>query len=812
MMGFCVNLCGFLVFFTSWLLVFCSSSYGQDQPSIILHDSINVSATKLDPYDWSYIRVKLPPFFSSTSIAIYTDDHKSRFADGRSKLPIICFRDGGPPLPDVYSAHIKDLALSRYAGLSSGGTEYIRNMKQCYPLQRNVTFELIYGQIPPGDYYVGMFNGIGLIRTQSKMINRGPKYTFNANIIVERCSDVAMRGHYCNQTIQELSCLRSGILDGSNVACRISSNSFCHRNMDPKVYSISVPEIAQTLMITAENVSFNQTSWEAREYTLTCYARYNAVPERSLYDHHVDISMTPLVIQSVKVGTWYFVIQPVYQSNGSTVTLQDNQELCYSMEWEVLKCPQGKSGSNCTWQAHVLQGFPTGNSTVPFIYYPEGLQMSAGSYNFPLEPLLSNSLARNGAEFGWTYFFLNTSQAATGRNIHIQILSATRIHFEIYVRYGGLPSLDMWDYRYSNFTANGNNDSMFKLYDITQERINFYILYPREGPWTIGLRHLVSNLNLSNTQTTMSVSIEICPNQCSGRGTCHSRTDATGSASVSYCYCQCNRNHGGFDCSFEIVSRQARIWHSFFLIASNAAAILPALFSLRRKAYAEWIVFMSSGVSSALYHACDVGTWCALSFHVLQFMDFWLSFMAVGSTVIYIAFESEVAKRALHSILTIVTVLLALNGMTRSRNVVIVLSLGALGLLVGWLMEACTRYKSIYISLSSPATSHSNIFERRRTPSLWISNLVKTIYLQFHWSFVLLGFIALSLASTSWLSENSENYWLWHSLWHIAIYTCSFFFLRSKAAAAAAATQNGERQVAPLMVSELAHLNPVPSS
>lgn len=36
------------------------------------------------------------------------------------------------------------------------------------------------------------------------------------------------------------------------------------------------------------------------------------------------------------------------------------------------------------------------------------------------------------------------------------------------------------------------------------------------------------------------------------------------------------------------------------------------------QAFAEWVLFTSSGISSALYHACDVGTWCALNFTVLQ--------------------------------------------------------------------------------------------------------------------------------------------------------------------------------------------------
>lgn len=40
------------------------------------------------------------------------------------------------------------------------------------------------------------------------------------------------------------------------------------------------------------------------------------------------------------------------------------------------------------------------------------------------------------------------------------------------------------------------------------------------------------------------------------------------------------------------------------------------------QAFAEWVLYTSSGISSGLYHACDVGTWCALSFHVLQVQFF----------------------------------------------------------------------------------------------------------------------------------------------------------------------------------------------
>lgn len=100
------------------------------------------------------------------------------------------------------------------------------------------------------------------------------------------------------------------------------------------------------------------------------------------------------------------------------------------------------------------------------------------------------------------------------------------------------------------------------------------------------------------------------------------------------------------------------IVQSIALIASNAAALLPAYWALRQRViflvytfnsmvlvcsfspskscfscvkqeYPEWVLFTSSGISSALYHACDVGTWCVLSYNVLQVR-------VVGSCIIVI--------------------------------------------------------------------------------------------------------------------------------------------------------------------------------
>ncbi|KAK4743990.1 hypothetical protein SAY87_010302 [Trapa incisa] len=225
---------------------------------------------------------------------------------------------------------------------------------------------------------------------------------------------------------------------------------------------------------------------------------------------------------------------------------------------------------------------------------------------------------------------------------------------------------------------------------------------------------------------------------------------------------------------------EGHIVQSIFLIASNAAAILPAYWALRQKAFAEWVLFTCSGISSGLYHACDVGTWCALSFGVLQFMDFWLSFMAVVSTFVYLTTINEVHKRAIHTTVAIFTALLAITKATRSSNIILVMAIGVLGLLVGWLIEISTKFRRF--SFSSEALL--NMVNRWKDIRVWVLNLVKTLKKRFRWGFMTAGFIALVMAGVSWKLETTESYWIWHSLWHVTIYTSSFFFLCSKATVA----------------------------
>ncbi|KAK8997810.1 hypothetical protein V6N11_012348 [Hibiscus sabdariffa] len=712
----------------SCLFGHCNSMEQLGEANTFTISSFEYPETQIRAFDMRYIRVDLPPWFSSMSIALKSSVNLDIRSVGRvpkSELPMICFREGSLPLPDDSSTWLRELV-----SLSNGtfeGTQVLQNSDKCYPVPRNVTMKLTNDQISARVLYFGLFNGVGPTRTQSKMIVRGPSYSFAANITVEGCVTSTMQGQYCNQTVEQLSCglsrnnsgngSASGFFNQSMVSCRNNFETSCLGDEEMKIYSLEILRIAELLTISAED---------------------------------------PLCMIILVIGG--------SQSNVSKV--------CYSLDLQELECPLGKAGPNCLSERYMLQTVLRKDS-IPFESYflPYSEKVMSDAANFLLEPILSN-YSFGGADT-WTYFILNIPCGAAGGNLHVQLTSDRKSNYEVYIRNGGLPSLVNWDFYYVNKLSSSHGSMFFVLYSSSEEKVDFDILYIKEGLWNIALRNLNSIGGTSNGQTTMSISLERCPKRCSYHGDCRSALDASGL--TSYSFCDCDRTHGGFDCSIEIVSRQGHIWQSIALIASNGAAVLPAIWSLRQKAFAEWVIYTTSGISSGLYHACDVGTWCALSFGVLQFFDFWLSFLAVVSTFVYLTTIGEVYKRAIHTVMTILTALLAITNATRSSNVIVVMAIGALALLVGWLIELSSKYRPLSFSMDLCL----NMLERWRVRE-WMNNLVKTLMKRFRWGFLLAGFIALAMAAISRNTENSQNYWIWHSVWHVTIYTSSFFFLCSK--------------------------------
>lgn len=109
-----------------------------------------------------------------------------------------------------------------------------------------------------------------------------------------------------------------------------------------------------------------------------------------------------------------------------------------------------------------------------------------------------------------------------------------KISYEVYARFGGLPSLDSWDYYYANETKKSDQSMFFMEYDSSDDNIDFYIIYAREGTWGFGLRHLNTSSDSLKQQTIMSLALEGCPKHCSFHGDCKYSFDASGLTSYRF--------------------------------------------------------------------------------------------------------------------------------------------------------------------------------------------------------------------------------------------------------------------------------------
>jgi len=589
-----------------------------------------------------------------------------------------------------------------------------------------------------------------------------------------------------------------------------SKDKECIKHEEWKFFSVQIVDISSVLEVMVEYESFNSSAsatddkdddsnntTNKTKVEAVFYIRHSALPQRTSYDYVISAGHPGLSIQSPKLGWWYI---GVYVSNLTKTHVVQKQEkdepyLCFVLKWRIYTCSHGKTGENCTWKVHTLQRVKRVGASLPFEshYLPINQGESTKSESFQLEQYFNNSSILNASQDPWTFFLFEVPFGAAGGVISVELRSHAAISFDIYARFGSLPTLHDWDYhtnvsdsvKSSIFTTvNGKNK---------QTKMHLNIIYPWEGVWCLGLR-LPGGFNLiqDSQQVTMSILLQGCPMHCSKHGTCHHAYEESGLTLFSYC--SCDRTHGGFDCSIELISPKGQKRQSAALIVSNIAALLPALWSIRQKAYAEWILYTASGISSALYHSCDVGSWCALSFHVLQFMDFWLSFMAVVATFIYMSAMDEKTKLAVHASVSIITALIAVNGPTRSINVILVVIIGILGLLFGWMVEL-SRGDQI---TNLHSYFNSSIHQRWQALKIGSQNLFQKLCKRFRWRFICLGFLALGSAALSWHLETLQTYWIWHSLWHISIYTSSLFFLCSTVLKAEACTSNSAASYEPV--------------
>lgn len=200
-------------------------------------------------------------------------------------------------------------------------------------------------------------------------ISRGSSYSFAANVSVEGCTTSNLWGQFCNKSIETLACSPVNVnysstnvspadfYDGSKylVSCRNSIEDSCLGDNETKFYSLEIIGVVEQLIISTTNIEQSKTDNKAGKVVLICYARYGAIAQTTMHDFSGDISNGSLVVPLPKIGRWYITITHVITSKGFDAVQKNVAKVCFSLVWQVVECPFGKSGFNCTSELYSLQ-------------------------------------------------------------------------------------------------------------------------------------------------------------------------------------------------------------------------------------------------------------------------------------------------------------------------------------------------------------------------------------------------------------------------------------------------------------------------
>lgn len=229
-------------------------------------------------------------------------------------------------------------------------------------------------------------------------INRGPAYSFSANISVEACTNSMMMGEFCNSTVYPLSCTGPNTSYTSEsvavkpmmenvMTCRNNFENLCVQESVAKVYSLDIMNVVEELNIMATNVRFNFTTSSntsgVNDVNLLCLVRHGAMASTTLYDYSINLYKGPLVIRSPLIGRWYITILPFNLTRKIGNTEDSAFGVCYSMESRLFECPFGKAGPNCTFASYKLQvGHFVNHSSASFFFF--GCCYLSCTFLFPL--------------------------------------------------------------------------------------------------------------------------------------------------------------------------------------------------------------------------------------------------------------------------------------------------------------------------------------------------------------------------------------------------------------------------------------------
>ena len=161
-------------------------------------------------------------------------------------------------------------------------------------------------------------------------------------------------------------------------------------------------------------------------------------------------------------------------------------------------------------------------------------------------------------------------------------------------------------------------------------KVTWEVPYPATdasgAPWLLAVSAVIDPSSPMLLWYSPSASLQ----PCSAR--CHGRCAYTSTSALSYWWCQCPapERWAGVNCDVPTQSASQYSLELVALVGSNCVALTACFIALRARLWLEAAVFAGSGFSSAIYHSCDTGSWCAdVGYAPLQALDFATAYLSV---------------------------------------------------------------------------------------------------------------------------------------------------------------------------------------
>ncbi|XP_071645882.1 post-GPI attachment to proteins factor 6 isoform X7 [Temnothorax longispinosus] len=335
--------------------------------------------------------------------------------------------------------------------------------------------------------------------------------------------------------------------------------------------------------------------------------------------------------------------------------------------------------------------------------------------------------------------------------VHLEVKKLPSTHAVLVtmcVQRGRIPKLE-------NLKSCQNGTLAITLSSLNKRNASLLIAYPQPGTWYI---IILATCYTYGTPVPcqiekMSILLNIHTRKCtfSDQSPCgnHGICQEIQKNILHYATCTCFKGYTGWDCTDISSTVSAISLISAMLLVMSNIFFVPAIYiAVKRKLYAEGLVYLVTMLFSSLYHACDQsdGQFCITKYEILQYSDFFSSILAFWVTLVAMA-ELPIAFVPLCHM---TGVFIITFGMQRDRMCLISTSIPlSLGIIIPLLLQIFTHTYRIFQS------------KKCKKPS-------KRILLGL--LFAITGLLLYSFI------ETEKNYQYVHSVWHI-IMAISLIFL-----------------------------------